>query len=135
MNLFGFGKGKKKILIVEDEAAIADGLKARLSIEKFDVAIASDGVTGVEKARKLQPDLIILDVMLPDIDGFEICRILKRESATKAIPILFLTALPHIKDADQAYAVGGDDFLNKPYSNDRLIEKVKKLLKLDEKPT
>ena len=119
---------KTKILVVEDEADIAEGLKARLELEGYDVLIASDGTTGVQLVHDESPSLIILDVMLPVIDGYEICKVLKKDNNTKKIPILILTALPHVEDAERAFAAGADDFLNKPYSNDRLLKKIAKLL-------
>ncbi|MCB4755943.1 MAG: response regulator [Elusimicrobia bacterium] len=124
----GLFEKSKKILIVEDEPDIAESLKARLRIEKYEVSIAANGQAGVEKARAEKPDLVILDVMLPDIDGYEVCRVLKSEKDTRSIPVLVLTALPHIKDADRAFEVGANDFLNKPYTNERLLAKVNKLL-------
>lgn len=121
---------KKRVLVVEDEADIAEGLKARLELEGFDVLHAGDGQTAVETARREQPDAMILDVMIPKVDGFEVCRILKRDASTQSIPILILTALPQMNDVEQAFEAGATDFLNKPYSNDRLILKVYKLLKI-----
>ena len=119
---------KTKILVVEDEPDIADSLKARLALENYDVVLAKDGKEGVEKARSEKPQLIILDVMLPLINGFDVCKILKGEQATKGIPIIILTALPRVEDAEQALASGADDYLGKPYSNDRLMQKVRKFL-------
>jgi len=124
----GFFDKSKKILIVEDEPDIAESLKARLELEKFKVVIAGDGKAGVEQARKEKPDLIILDVMLPLLDGYEVCSIIKKDDKTKNIPVLFLTALPNIQDAEKAFEVGASDFLNKPYTNERLLGKVRKLL-------
>ena|SRR5258708_7096459 len=125
-----FFKSKQRILVVEDEADIADGLKARLELEKFEIILAKDGQSGVEKARTEKPDMIILDVMIPKIDGYDVCKILKTEIKTQDIPILILTALPHVEDAEKAFAAGANDFMNKPYTNDRLIHKVRKLLHL-----
>jgi DNA-binding response OmpR family regulator len=124
----GLFNSKKKILVIEDEPDIADGLKARLELEGYATAIGCNGKEGVEKARSEKPDLIILDVMMPIVDGFEACKILKKDEKTKTIPILMLTALPHINDVENAFSVGANDFLNKPYTNERLLDKVKKLL-------
>ena len=123
-----FKKKGKKILVVEDEADIAENIQARLSLDNYQVVLASDGKSGVEKARKEKPDLVILDVMMPLVNGFDVCKILKTEAGTRDIPILILTALPHLDDVDKAYEVGANDFLNKPFTNDRLVQKVKKLL-------
>lgn len=125
MSLF---QKKKKVLIVEDEPDIAENLKARLALEGYRIVVASDGKTGVEKARKEKPDLILLDVMMPLLNGFEACKILKGDERTRAIPILVLTALPHVDDAEKAFDAGANDFLNKPYTNERLMQKVHKYL-------
>jgi len=121
-------KSNKKILIVEDQEDIAENLRARLSLENYDLFIAADGKKGVEEARAMIPDLIIMDVMLPILDGFEATKLLRDGEETKHIPILILTALPHVKDAEKAIELGANDFLNKPFTNERLIQKVKKLL-------
>lgn len=124
----GFFSSRKKILVVEDETDIAEGIKARLALDNYDVVFAVDGKMAVEKARSEKPDLIILDVMIPLINGYDVCKILKDSKETKGIPILILTALPHVEDAEKAFSAGADDFLNKPYSNDRLMQKIAKLL-------
>lgn len=124
----GLFNRKKKILIVEDEPDIAESLKARLDLEDFEVQLAGKGEEGVTLARKQKPDLIILDVMLPGIDGYEVCKILKEDPKTQKIPILILTALPHLEDAEKAFSAGANEFLNKPYTNERLLIKVRKLL-------
>jgi DNA-binding response OmpR family regulator len=123
-----FRKKGKKILVVEDEADIAENIKARLTLDHYNVVLAGDGKTGVEKARKEKPDLVILDVMMPLVNGFEACKILKQDNETRHIPILILTALPHVDDVEKAYEMGANDFLNKPFTNDRLLQKIKKLL-------
>lgn len=128
-----FKAGKKKILVVEDESDIAESLSVRLELDHFEVVVAKNGQDGVTKARAEKPDLIILDVMMPKLNGFDVCRILKKEEATKATPILMLTALQMVGDVDMAFESGANDFLSKPYTNERLIQKVKILL--GNKPT
>jgi DNA-binding response OmpR family regulator len=123
-----FSKKKIQILVVEDELDIAEGIKARLELEDFEVTLASNGAVGVEMARSQKPDLMIVDVMMPQVNGYEVCKLVRADARTNAIPILVLTALPHLKDAEQAFDAGANDFLNKPYSNDRLIQKIRKLL-------
>jgi DNA-binding response OmpR family regulator len=125
MSLF---QHKKTILVVEDELDIAEGLKARLELESYRVELAHNGQDGVASARKLKPDLIIMDVMMPVVNGLDACSALKSNADTKDIPILMLTALPHVKDVENAFHVGADDFLNKPYSNERLLKKIEILL-------
>jgi len=126
-----FGKSRKKILVVEDEPDIAEGLDARLGLADYDVIIAPDGKSGVEKARAEKPDLVVLDIMLPKIDGFEVCRIIKSEAGTKHIPVLMLTSLSMMGDVERAFDVGANDYLSKPFTNERLLAKVKSLLKLE----
>jgi len=123
-----FKKEPPSILIIDDEPDIAEVLAARLDLEGYKTRMANNGKEGIESARGKKPDLIILDVMMPVLNGYEACKILKNDEKTKTIPILILTALPHVGDADKAFEVGANDYLNKPYKNDRLIEKVKKLL-------
>ncbi len=125
MNLF---KKNKKILVVEDDDDIAEELEARLSLEGYCVLRAENGKTGVEKARTEKPDLIIMDVTMPKLDGHEACKILKADDAFKTIPILFLTARPLMADSEKAFELGASDFLKKPYTNDQLIAKIHKYI-------
>lgn len=125
-----FWMSKKKIVVIEDEKDIAGNIQARLEMEGFQVILAHDGKSGFERVKFDRPDLVILDVMLPIADGYEVCSLIRADDKTKTIPVLMLTALPHIEDAEKAFAVGATDFLNKPYTNERLIQKVKKCLQL-----
>jgi DNA-binding response OmpR family regulator len=124
--MMGFLSSKKKILVVEDEPDIAEGLKARLELEGFEVVLAEDGKIGVEKTRSEKPNLVIMDVMLPLVNGYEACKLIKQNKDTKNIPVLFLTALPRVDDAEAAFQAGGDDFLNKPFTDERLLRKIHK---------
>ncbi len=124
----GFFNKKKKILVVEDEPDIQAGIRARLELDDFDVITAANGQEGVQVARAEKPDLIILDVMMPLLNGYDVLNLLKNHDTTKEIPVLVLTALPHLEDAENAFKSGADDFLNKPYTNDRLMQKVFKFL-------
>ena len=112
---------KKKILVVEDEKAIADILVFNLSREGYDTMAAYDGAEGLHKALTESPDLILLDVMLPEMDGFEVCRRLREHMAC---PIIFLTA--RIEDVDQidGFAAGADDYVLKPFSLEVLGRRV-----------
>lgn len=123
-----FNLKKKKILVVEDEPDIAEGIEARLELAGYAVVRAGNGQEGVELARAKKPDLVILDLMIPRLDGFEVCHILKTEEKTKKIPILVLTALQMVSDVEKAFSQGADQYLTKPFSNDRLLEKVQLLL-------
>lgn len=122
----GFLSGKKKILIIEDEPDIAESLQARLSLEGFDIILAADGKEGVEKTRSEKPNLVIMDVMLPLVNGYEACKLIRQDKHTKDIPVLFLTALPRVDDAEAAFQAGGNDFLNKPFTDERLMLKIRK---------
>lgn len=119
---------KKKILIIEDEKGIAEDIAVRLEVEGFQVVNAYDGKTGVDNAREKNPDLILLDVLLPKIDGFEVCKILKSSPKTEKIPILMLTSLSAVGDVEKAFDAGVNDYLTKPFEYDRLLKKIRKLL-------
>lgn len=117
---------KNKVLLVEDEIGIAENIIARLEVEGYVVAHADDGQKGVSMALKERPDLILLDVMLPKIDGFEVCKILKKNPATRHIPILFLTSLNAVGDVEKAMDSGANDYLSKPFEYDRLLDKIRR---------
>ncbi len=123
-----FGHSKKKILVVEDELELSEGLQARLELEGFEVLAAKDGKEGVEKAREAKPDLVIMDVRMPKVDGLQACHIIKSDAHTKKIPILVLTALQTLGDTEDAFGAGADGFLSKPFTAEHLLEKIKKLL-------
>lgn len=114
------------ILIVEDEPALQDTLAYNLRKEGFTVETASDGRTALTKARQQQPDLIVLDIMLPELDGFEVCRILRQEMNT---PILMLTARDDEIDRVVGLEVGADDYLTKPFSMREFLARVKAQLR------
>jgi DNA-binding response OmpR family regulator len=114
------------ILVVEDEPALRDTLSYNLKKDGFTVETAGDGRTALDSARTLRPDLIILDLMLPEIDGFEVCRILRREMST---PILMLTARDDEIDRVVGLEVGADDYLTKPFSMRELMARVKAQLR------
>ena len=126
MNIFGLGAKKKKILVVEDNLDIAENLEARLTVQGYEVLMAPDGKEGVEKTRAELPDLVILDVMMPKIDGYQACRIIKQDKKTRHIPVLMLTSLQLMGDAEKAFEAGADDFLSKPFTNDQLLRKIRK---------
>ena len=118
-----------KILLVEDNEMNRDMLSRRLEKRGYTLAIAADGAIGVELAKTGAPDLILMDMSLPVIDGWEATKLLKADPATKAIPIIALTA--HAMDSDrvQALAAGCDDFDTKPVELTRLLAKIEELLK------
>jgi len=116
----------EKILVVDDEISLQETVSYSLTKEGYQVEVAGDGDAGLELARTLKPDLIILDVMLPGLDGFEVCRILRQETNT---PVLMLTARDDEIDRVVGLEVGADDYLPKPFSMRELIARVKALLR------
>jgi DNA-binding response OmpR family regulator len=114
------------IVIVEDEQAIAGAIAARLRAEGFAVEVAHDGHRGVELCERLSPDLVVLDVMLPGIDGHEVCR---RIQARRPVPVLMLTALDAETDLLVGLGVGADDYMTKPFSQRELVARVRALLR------
>ena len=111
-----------KILIIEDEEAIADLEKDYLELSGFDVEIATRGDVGLEKALKEEYDLIILDLMLPEVDGFDICRQVREE---KNIPIIMVSAKKDDIDKIRGLGLGADDYMTKPFSPSELVARVK----------
>jgi DNA-binding response OmpR family regulator len=114
------------ILVVEDEPALRDTLSYNLKKDGFTVEAVGDGRAALDSARKLKPDLIVLDLMLPEIDGFEVCRILRKEMTT---PILMLTARDDETDVLVGLGVGADDYLTKPFSMRELVARIRVLLR------
>lgn len=119
-----------RILVVDDVDTNVRLLEAKLTIEYFDVATCSDGATAIEIARAEQPDLILLDVMMPMMDGFETCRRLKEDPLTRHIPVVLVTALDGREDRIRGLEAGADDFLSKPYDDLILMARVRSLTRL-----
>ncbi|MBI5242255.1 MAG: response regulator [Elusimicrobia bacterium] len=117
-----------KILIVEDDFALADNLAAFLKLKGYDPHHAPDGPSGVEAARKLKPEVILLDVRIPRIDGFDVCRLLRSDEKTKGIKIIMVTGLGQMGDVEKALSCGASDYLIKPFDTDRLLKKIEKAL-------
>jgi len=116
----------EKILVVDDEISLQETLAYNLKKEGYEIETAGDGTTAIDLARAKKPDLIILDIMLPGLDGFEVCRILRQETNT---PVLMLTARDDEIDRVVGLEVGADDYLAKPFSMRELIARVKALLR------
>jgi len=116
------------ILLVEDNEMNYDMLSRRLRRKGYDVLVATDGQAGIEMARAEMPALILMDMSLPVLDGWEATRQLKAAAETRAIPIIALTAHAMAGDRDQALAAGCDDYDSKPVEFDRLLDKIKGLL-------
>lgn len=119
---------KKRILLVDDEEDLRKMLKFRLEAVNYDVSEAADGQEGLDKARSLNPDLIILDLMLPKIDGFKICRMLKFDEKYKHIPVIMFTARAQEKDKKIGKEMGADAYITKPFEPGVLLGKIKELL-------
>ncbi len=118
---------KKRILVVDDVRETLLALKIRLEYANYEVVTATDGELGLKMARKSSPDLIVLDVMLPKIDGFSICRLLKFDEDYEKIPIILLTAKGQEKDRKTGKLVGADVYLTKPYNAKELLGHIKTL--------
>lgn len=121
----------KTVLVVEDEENLLEALKYNLEREGFAVRTAVDGEAGLELARSLKPDLIVLDLMLPKMDGFELCRVLRRDSD---VPILILTARGEEVDRVVGLELGADDYVTKPFSMRELLARVKAMLRRSRMP-
>lgn len=124
---------KKKILIVEDDRSLASVLEYNFVNAGYDVFCAHDGMDGVNQARAKSPDLIVLDLMIPVIDGIEVCRKLRAETATRDTPIVMLTAKAEEADQLIGFSVGADDYVVKPFSVRVMQERVKSLLRRRER--
>ncbi|MCK5162972.1 MAG: response regulator transcription factor, partial [Desulfobacula sp.] len=118
---------KKRILVIEDEVHIADGIRLNLSIQGFYVKIAADGIEGLAQWRSWRPDLIILDIMLPMIDGFSILKTIRQED--EKIPVLILSARGDTKDKVKGLRYGVDDYLSKPFDLEEFLLRVERLIK------
>jgi two-component system, OmpR family, phosphate regulon response regulator PhoB len=118
---------RSRILIIEDERALTDVLAYNLQREGYDTIIAHDGQEGLRKAQMQIPDLVILDLMLPSLDGLQICRELRAGERTRHIPILMLTAKAEETDQVVGFSMGADDYVTKPFSVKVLLQRVKAL--------
>ena len=118
----------KKILIVDDEKDMLYAVKIQLEAQQFEVLTASDGQAALDKARSEKPDLIILDLMLPKIDGYKVCRMLKFDEKYKKIPIIMFTARVQDRDQKVGFEVGADAYITKPFESKVLLAKINELL-------
>ncbi len=123
------GVGMAKILVVDDEPDALELIRFNLKNAGFEVLLADDGAEALKRARELAPDLILLDVMLPEMDGLEVCRMLRRDPATRQIPIMMLTAKAAEIDRIVGLELGADDYVTKPFSPRELVLRVKNLLR------
>lgn len=119
-----------KVLIVDDNIQNVELLRAYLEELPIETDIATDGIEAMNKVKENQPDLILLDIMMPKLSGFEVCKKLKSDPTTRDIPIIMITALNEISDIERAVECGTDDFLTKPVNKLELLTRVKSLLRL-----
>jgi two-component system, OmpR family, alkaline phosphatase synthesis response regulator PhoP len=118
----------KKILIVDDETDLVETLRFPLEMEGYTVLVSYNGEDGLHQARKEKPHLILLDLMLPKLDGYKVCRLLKFDERYKHIPILMLTAKTQERDKTLGMETGANEYITKPFEMNDLIEKVKSYL-------
>ena len=119
---------KKRILIIEDEQDIITTLIFRLEAEGYEIITAMDGEDGLDKAKKEKPDLILLDLMLPKMNGYKVCALLKSDSRFKHIPIIIFTARAEKADRKKSAEAGADAYITKPFEPPVLLAKIKELL-------
>ena len=119
----------EKILVAEDEQDIQKVIRITLKLKGgFDVKFANNGLEVLEKVREERPSLIILDVMMPKMDGYETCRQLKADDSTRDIPVVFLTAKAQEKEIEEGLKLGAIDYLKKPFEPDEFVEKVRSII-------
>ena len=122
-------KLSKHILVVEDEPDTAELLEFHLENAGYKVTIAEDGYEALKKIHKLRPDLLILDLMIPEIDGFEVCRLIRKDPANESLPVMMCTAKSDETSKIQGLDFGADDYVTKPFSPREVVLRVKNLLK------
>ncbi|HBV99933.1 MAG TPA: DNA-binding response regulator [Bacteroidetes bacterium] len=120
---------KKSILVVDDEHDLLDLLEYNLKKEGFKVYLADNGEKGINLAQKHQPDLVLLDVMMPEMSGFEVCEALRQDADIKRLPIIFLTAKDDEASEVEGLTIGADDYITKPISTVKLVTRIKALLR------
>lgn len=120
---------KKRILIVEDTKTIVMVEKLMLAGQDYEIDTAGNGVEGLEKVRSLKPDLVLLDIMMPEMDGIEMCRRLKSDPETRTIPVIMVTTKGEPDKVEQAFVAGCEDYVTKPIDKFELTSKVSKHLR------
>lgn len=119
-----------RVLIADDNLQNCELLDAYLADEPYEIAMAYDGQETLAKVAEFQPDLILLDIMMPKLSGYEVCQRLRKDPATRDIPVLMVTALNEMGDIEKAVQAGADDFLTKPVNRIELLTRVKSLLRV-----
>ncbi|QBD80073.1 response regulator transcription factor [Ktedonosporobacter rubrisoli] len=118
-----------KVLVIDDEENIIEFIRLGLRYEGFQVESASDGEQGITVAQRINPDLVILDIMMPGMDGLEVCQRLRSNPTTRDVPILMLTAKDDVRDRILGLRTGADDYLTKPFDFDELLERIRAILR------
>lgn len=118
----------KKIMVVDDEPYIARVIKFKLEQEGYTVISANDGQSGLQKIKEEKPDLVLLDVMMPGLSGYEVCQKIKEDAELAGIPVVILTAKGQERDREQGLTMGASDYITKPFSPNRLLELVKSMI-------
>jgi DNA-binding response OmpR family regulator len=128
---------KGRILVVDDEIYIVHILDFSLGMEGYEVITALDGEQALEKLKTEKPDLIVLDIMMPKLDGYEVCKSIKSSPETRHIPVILLSAKGRNVDQKLGFDVGADDYITKPFSPRKLVERINQLLgqAVTERPT
>jgi two-component system alkaline phosphatase synthesis response regulator PhoP len=119
---------KGKILVVDDEIYIVHILDFSLGMEGYEVITALDGEQALERMKSERPDLVVLDIMMPKLDGYEVCKSIKSNPATKQTPVILLSAKGRNVDQKLGFDVGADDYITKPFSPRKLVERINQLL-------
>ncbi|TGC09683.1 response regulator transcription factor [Methanolobus halotolerans] len=120
---------REKLLIVDEEIDALTALKVALEAEGYNVIVALDGFEGIEKARTENPDIILLDIMMPGMDGFEVCKRLKSDPSSEHIPVIMLTAKGETADKVEGLELGADDYVTKPFNLKELKARIKTVLR------
>jgi two-component system phosphate regulon response regulator PhoB len=118
----------KRILVVDDEPDVTELLEYKLEQENYSVAILNDPLSFVAKVRQFEPDLMILDIMMPELNGLQLCRIARSDPAMRNIPIIFLTAKGEAEDRVKGLETGADDYISKPFNNRELLLRIERVL-------
>jgi len=117
-----------KILVVDDEKQFLEMMTIRFEANGYEVITATDGKEGLTKAKSENPDIILLDVMMPEIDGFEVCKLLKNDERYSGIPIIICTAMAQTADLETSKKAGADAYVTKPFDHSILLSKIEELL-------
>jgi DNA-binding response OmpR family regulator len=121
--------GRKRILIADDNENIRDALAYLLEDEGFQLWIAKDGVDALQKARDMHPDILLLDIMMPKMNGYDVCRAIKKDPELKNIYIIMLTAKGQVAEQERGKEVGANEYVVKPFSPSEILVRIKKILK------